>query len=85
MVGLLKTLPLLSPDRASQTAFQLTMDLRGTLRATSNLATVGDKFNATPSDAWSDLQHYHEHAHHIDPEHTSEQDPTHLQPYEWIH
>ena len=30
-------------------------------------------------------QHYHEHAHHIDPEHLSEQDPTHLQPYEWVH
>ena len=27
----------------------------GTRRATSNPATAGDKFNATPSDAWSDL------------------------------
>ena len=28
-------------------------------------------------------QHCHEHAHHINPEHLSEQDPTQLQPYEW--
>ena len=55
MVRLLKMLLLLSPDRASQTAFQLTLDLRETLRATSNPAAVGDKFNATPSNAWSDL------------------------------
>ena len=55
MVGLLKILLQLSPDRASQTAFQLTLDLRGTLRAKSNPVTVGDKFNATPSDACSDL------------------------------
>ena len=55
MVGLLKILLQLSPDRASQTAFQLTLDFRGTRRATSNPATAGDKFNAAPSDAWSDL------------------------------
>ena len=55
MVGLLKIFLQLSPDRASQTAFQLTLDFRGTRRATSNPATAGDKFNATPSDAWSDL------------------------------
>ena len=30
-------------------------------------------------------QHYHEHAHHIDQKNLSEQDPTHLQPYEWVH
>ena len=29
--------------------------------------------------------HYHEPAHNIDPEHLSEEDPTHLQPYEWVH
>ena len=85
MVGLLKILLQLSTDRGSQTAFQLTLDLRGTLRATSNPATVGDKFNTTSSDAWSDLHHYHEHAHHIDQEHLSEHDPTYLQPCEWVH
>ena len=53
MVGLLKILLQLSPDRASQTAFQLTLDFRGTQRATSSPATAGDEFNATPSDAWS--------------------------------
>ena len=52
----MKILLQLSPDRASQTAFQLTLALRGTLQATSNPATVGDKFNVTPSDAWSDHQ-----------------------------
>ena len=55
MVGLLKILIQLSPDRASQTTFQLTLNFRGTLQAISNAATAGDKFNATPSDAWSDL------------------------------
>ena len=86
MVGLLKILLQLSPDRSSQTAFQLlTLDLRGTLRATSNPATIGDKFNATPSDDGPTYQHYHEHAHHIDPQHLSERDPTHLQSYEWDH
>ena len=55
MVGLLKILLQLGPDRASQTTFQLTLDLRGTLWATSNPTTVGDKFNASPSDAWSEL------------------------------
>ena len=55
MVGLLKILLKLSPYRASQTAFQWTLNLRGTLRAASNPATVDDKFNVTPSDAWSDL------------------------------
>ena len=28
-------------------------------------------------------QHCHEHAHYINPEHLSEQDPTHLQLYAW--
>ena len=55
MVKLLKILLQLSPDRASQTAFQLTLDFGGTLRATSNPARASDKFKATPSDAWSDL------------------------------
>ena len=55
MVGLLKILLQLSLDRASKTAFQLTLDLRGTLQTKSNQATVGNKFNATLSDAWSDL------------------------------
>ena len=55
MVGLLKMLLQLSPNRALQTAFQLTLDLRGTPRATSNPEAVSDKFNVTPSNAGSDL------------------------------
>ena len=59
--------------------------LEGTLRATSNPATVGDKFNVAPSDSWFDLPTLRGHSRYIDKVHLSEQDPTHHQPYEWAH
>ena len=87
MVGILRMLLQLNPDRASQTTFQLTLDLRRTLRPKSIPATVDDKFNVTPRDATHvpTFQHYPEHSHYIDPVHLSEQDPTHHQLYEWAH